>query len=555
MKKYLVFLYVSTLIFCNCFELYAQKQVRVKGFIVDKKGKALQNVDIRDFNGNHITFTDFKGYFQFLYANELVFNVPFQVKQDDKPPYNFKYAGKELTLQITDSALVDITDKKPPVTVKQDTTKKPTADTNRVITSPNTNPTTTVAKNTEKNASEVKIKKLSAELDKINNELEETTKQLTELKQLNGQKIDSLQQYVKYLEKMLESNNVEYRKVTSLAGKKTLLEKDLEIRIQKIKTNLAEKERDLAKAKNELAEEETRRAIWIFSLIALGLLAIGFLMYNSIKRQKKANVLLSQKNDEISQQRDVIEIERQKSEGLLLNILPKQVAEEYKSKGRVDIRNYDRVSVMFTDFKGFTKISEKMSPEAVVEELNYCFSTFDEITDKYQIQKIKTIGDAYMCAGGIPEPNTTNPVDVVLAGLEIQYFMQQRREEKRKTGEDYWQCRLGVNTGDALSAVIGKSKFTYDIWSDTVNTASRMENSGEVGKVNVGQKTYDLIKDFFECEHRGKVVAKGKGELDMYFVHRLKPELSADETGVHPNTDYEKLRTERFLNEPSVSKS
>ncbi len=554
MKKYLVFLYVSILIFCSCFESYAQKQVRVKGFIVDKEGKAIQNVDIRDFNGNHITFTDFKGYFQFLYANELVYNVPFQVKQDDKPPYKFKYAGKELTLQIVDSTLIDITDKKPTVAVKQDTSKNPTTDTNRVVTSPNTNPTT-VTKNTEKSDSEVKIKKLSAELDKINSELEETTKQLTEHKKLNGQKIDSLQQYVKYLEKMLESNNVEYRKVTSLAGKKTLLEKDLEIRIQKIKTNLAEKERDLAKAKNELAEEETRRAIWIFSLIALGLLAIGFLMYNSIKRQKKANVLLSQKNDEISQQRDVIEIERQKSEGLLLNILPKQVAEEYKSKGRVDIRNYDRVSVMFTDFKGFTKISEKMSPEAVVEELNYCFSTFDEITDKYQIQKIKTIGDAYMCAGGIPEPNTTNPVDVVLAGLEIQYFMQQRREEKRKTGEDYWQCRLGVNTGDALSAVIGKSKFTYDIWSDTVNTASRMENSGEVGKVNVGQKTYDLIKDFFECEHRGKVAAKGKGELDMYFVHRLKPELSADETGVHPNANYEKLRTERFLNESSVSKS
>lgn len=548
MKKYLVFFYISILILCSCFELYAQKQVTVKGFIVDKEGKALQNVDIRDFNGNHITYTDFKGHFQFLYANELVFAVPFQVKQDDKPPYKFKYSGKELTLQITENGLVDITGKKAPVVAKQDSTKKSTKDTNRTVTSPNTTQPV-VAKKTDKNASEVKIKKLSAELDKINNELEETTKQLTELKKLNGQKIDSLQQYVKYLEKMLENNNVEYRKVTSLAGKKTLLEKDLEIRIQKIKTNLAEKERDLAKAKNELAEEETRRAIWIFSLIALALAAIAILLYKGVKRQKKANTLLSQKNEEISHQRDVIEIERQKSEGLLLNILPKQVAEEYKAKGRVDIRNYDRVSVMFTDFKGFTKISEKMPPEAVVEELNYCFSTFDEITDKYQIQKIKTIGDAYMCAGGIPEPNTTNPVDVVLAGLEIQYFMQQRREEKRKVGEDYWQCRLGVNTGDALSAVIGKSKFTYDIWSDTVNTASRMENSGEVGKVNVGQKTYDLIKDFFECEHRGKVVAKGKGELDMYFVHRLKPELSADETGVHPNALYEKLRTERFLSE------
>ncbi|WP_299454721.1 adenylate/guanylate cyclase domain-containing protein [uncultured Microscilla sp.] len=551
MKKYLVFFYISMLISCSCFELHAQKQVTVKGFIVDKKGKALQNIDIRDFNGNHITFTDFKGYFQFLYANELVFELPFQVKQDDKPPYTFKYSGKELTLQITNKGLVDITGRKTAI-IKKDTTKA--TDTSQKKTSPV--PLPVVTKKIEKDApSVVKIKKLSAELDKINSELEATTRQLTELKKLNGQKIDSLQQYVKYLVKMLESNNVEYKKVASLAGKKTLLEKDLEIRIQKIKTNLAEKERDLARAKNDLTEEETRRATWVFSLVALALIIIAALMYQSSKRQKKANVLLSQKNDEISQQRDVIEIERQKSEGLLLNILPRQVAEEYKTKGRVDIRNYERVSVMFTDFKGFTKISEKMPPEEVVEELNYCFSTFDEITDKYQIQKIKTIGDAYMCAGGIPDPNTTNPVDVVLAGLEIQFFMKQRREEKQKAGEDYWQCRLGVNTGDALSAVIGKSKFTYDIWSDTVNTASRMENSGEVGKVNVGQNTYELIKEFFECEHRGKVAAKGKGELDMYFVYRLKPELSADETGVVPNANYDKLREEKFLSITAVTKS
>lgn len=547
MKKYLVFFYISIFILLCGTLLYAQGETTVKGYIVDKKGKGIQGIDIRDATGNHITFTDFKGHFQFFYAKEVAFVMPFQVKQDNQPPYTFKFTGKELKLQLTENGLEDITGKQT-TPVKKDTVRK---DTGRKITKPLVKNPVTPAKET----SEAKIKKFSEELDKINNELEQTTRQLTELKKLNKQKIDSLQEYVKYLEEVLKHNNLKYEKNASMAGQKTLLEKDLEIRIQKIKTNLAEKERDLAKAKNELAEEETRRATWIFSIVALALIAVAAVMYNSSKRQKKANLLLSQKNDEISKQRDVIEIERQKSEGLLLNILPRQVADEYKAKGRVDIRNYERVSVMFTDFKGFTKISEKMPPEEVVEELNFCFSTFDEITDKYQIQKIKTIGDAYMCAGGIPEPNTTNPVDVVLAGLEIQYFMKQRREEKRKMGEDYWQCRLGVNTGDALSAVIGKSKFTYDIWSDTVNTASRMENSGEVGKVNVGIKTYELIKDFFECEYRGKVEAKGKGAIDMYFVYRLKPELSADETGVIPNDNYEKLRDDRFLNAPSVTKS
>lgn len=552
MKNYLGFLYICVLMcLCTSWRAYAQgdENVEVRGYMLDKQGKGIQRVKIEDVSGREITETDFRGYFHFLYSKKAVKFISFQVKHKDIPSYKFQYSGKVLKLQLTDKGWKNVTNAKKvttlmkPMTQKKGSTKKKSTNsiTNNIVNS-----------NAPAN---VKIKKLSAELDKINNELEQTTRQLDELKQLNGQKIDSLQQYVKYLEKMLESNNVEYKKVASLAGKKTLLEKDLEIRIQKIRTNLAEKERDLAKAKQDLAQEATRKATWIFSLVALALIAIATVMYRSNKRQKKANILLSQKNDEISKQKDVIEIERQKSEGLLLNILPKEVAEEYKAKGKVDTRNYDQVSIMFTDFKGFTKISEKMSPEKVVEELNLCFSTFDEITDKYQIQKIKTIGDAYMCAGGIPEPNTTNPVDVVLAGLEIQYFMKQRRDEKLSNGEDYWQCRLGVNTGDALSAVIGKSKFTYDIWSDTVNTASRMENSGEVGKVNVGQKTYELVKDFFECEYRGKVAAKGKGEIDMYFVHRLRPELSADETGVLPNTTYDKLRTEKFLQESSVTES
>ena len=536
-----------------------EEKVEVEGYVVDKDNKAILGVVVQDMSGREITKTDFRGYFHFPYPKEATKFISFQVNQPGFPPFKFQYSGKALKLKLTDKGWEDITNVKKAVTnppVKVDTVTKVSADTTKkILTQPITKPSKETAK-TE--AKEVKIRKLSDEIEKLNNDLEEKTKQLTDLKSLNVKKIDSLQNYVRYLEKILENNKVEYERVASLSGKKTVLEKDLEIKILKIRNNLAEKEKALANAEKKLAQEtalrekeKSRRNILIFSVIAVALMIIAGVMYRSSQRQKKANVMLSQKNDEIIKQRDIITVEKQKSEGLLLNILPKQVAEEYKAKGKVDTRNYERVSIMFTDFKGFTKISEKMSPEQVVEELNLCFSTFDEITDKYQIQKIKTIGDAYMCAGGIPDPNTTNPVDVVLAGLEIQYFMKVRREEKLKQGEDYWQCRLGVNTGDALSAVIGKSKFTYDIWSDTVNTANRMENSGEVGKVNVGQNTYELIKDFFECEYRGKIAAKGKGEIDMYFVHRLKPEFSADDTGVIPNETYDKLREDKFLGESS----
>ncbi|OJJ18493.1 hypothetical protein BKI52_23045 [marine bacterium AO1-C] len=559
MKNYLGYLFCIIILCGAAFSSNAQngENVEITGYVIDKNGKGIKGVIVKDNGGRQIAETNADGFFHFPFSKQGAKYISFQVIQAGFPPYDFQYSGKAVRLRLTDKGWENITNTKKVATnplVKIDTTEKVDVDTSKkILTKP------IVTKETPKTeAKEVKIKKLSAEIEKLNNDLEERTKQLTDLKSLNVKKIDSLQSYVRYLEKILENNKVEYERVASLSGKKTVLEKDLEIKILKIRNNLAEKEKALANAEKKLAQEtalrekeKSRRNILIFSIIAVALMIVAGVMYRSSQRQKKANVMLSQKNDEISKQRDVITIEKQKSEGLLLNILPKQVAEEYKAKGKVDTRNYERVSIMFTDFKGFTKISEKMSPEQVVEELNLCFSTFDEITDKYQIQKIKTIGDAYMCAGGIPDPNTTNPVDVVLAGLEIQHFMKVRREEKLQQGEDYWQCRLGVNTGDALSAVIGKSKFTYDIWSDTVNTANRMENSGEVGKVNVGQNTYELIKDFFECEYRGKIAAKGKGEIDMYFVHRLKPEFSADDTGVIPNETYDKRREEKFLKESS----
>ncbi len=236
--------------------------------------------------------------------------------------------------------------------------------------------------------------------------------------------------------------------------------------------------------------------------------------------------------------REETEVERQKSEKLLLNILPKDVAMELKEKGFAEPSLFESVSVLFTDFKGFTSIAENMSPNELVKELDACFIQFDKITEHFNLEKLKTIGDSYMCAGGIPIKNKTHAIDSILAALEIQNFMNTIRSEKEKNGLPYWEIRLGIHTGPLVAGVIGERKFAYDVWGDTVNTASRMESSGAAGKINISGATYELVKDFFECEYRGKINAKNKGEIDMYFVHGLKPEFSKAGTSLTPNGNF-----------------
>ncbi|NNE32579.1 MAG: tetratricopeptide repeat protein [Winogradskyella sp.] len=224
----------------------------------------------------------------------------------------------------------------------------------------------------------------------------------------------------------------------------------------------------------------------------------------------------------IKRSKSVIEKEKERSENLLLNILPAEIAEELKEKGSANARHFNSVTMLFTDFKGFTKVAEKLSAQELIAEINQCFQAFDHICTTYNIEKIKTIGDAYMAAGGLPVPVKGAVKNTVLAALEMQDFINQRIKEKKLKNELFFEMRLGIHTGPVVAGIVGVKKFQYDVWGDTVNTAARMESSGEVGKVNISESTYNLLKQDpdFEFESRGKIEAKGKGEINMYFLKR-----------------------------------
>ncbi|MBK8228038.1 MAG: adenylate/guanylate cyclase domain-containing protein [Flavobacteriales bacterium] len=219
-------------------------------------------------------------------------------------------------------------------------------------------------------------------------------------------------------------------------------------------------------------------------------------------------------------QRNKINAARKRSDELLLNILPEEVADELKATGAAEAKHFDTATILFTDFKGFTQLSEQVTPAELVAELNTCFKAFDGIMAKYRIEKIKTIGDAYMAAGGLPDPQHGPPADVIRAALEMQDFMKRHKAEREAAGKPFFEMRVGIHTGPVVAGIVGVKKFQYDIWGDTVNTASRMESSGEVGQVNISEATYALVKDapWLAFAPRGKVQAKGKGEMNMYFV-------------------------------------
>ncbi len=231
------------------------------------------------------------------------------------------------------------------------------------------------------------------------------------------------------------------------------------------------------------------------------------------------NVELKNSNEEILLRNKIIEEEKKRSDDLLLNILPSEVAEELKDKGSSAARYFEHVTVMFTDFVNFTRVSEQMSPQQLIDELDACFKAFDEIIGKYNIEKIKTIGDAYLAVTGLPKADDQHALHIVKAALDISAYIDSR---KLQMGEKTFDVRVGIHSGSVVAGIVGVKKFAYDIWGDTVNVAARMEQNSESGRVNISGATYELVKQHFECEYRGKISAKNKGDMDMYFVNGLK---------------------------------
>jgi adenylate cyclase len=360
---------------------------------------------------------------------------------------------------------------------------------------------------------QLKNKASNTKIDTYDAQLRAAKEQLEETKAMNEAQRKELQYKIALIEK--EKNKIS--KVLSATGDS--LEN-------------ATFEAQAASARALAEEEKTKRTqtqlYFSYGGIAL-LLAFSGILFSLFRSRNIANKRLAEQNIKIKKQAEELEqrgkelhIEKEKSEKLLLNILPVKVAEELKENNYAAPRSYDMVTVLFTDFKGFTSIAEKMSPEEIIRELNTIFSEFDRICKEYNLEKIKTIGDAYMCAGGIPEPNATNAIDAINAALEMQQYMKILAEKRQARGENYFELRLGINTGPIVAGVVGETKFAYDIWGDTVNLASRMESAGEVGMVNISDNTYELVKERFDCTYRGRISVKNKGEVNMYFVNYKK---------------------------------
>lgn len=271
----------------------------------------------------------------------------------------------------------------------------------------------------------------------------------------------------------------------------------------------------LAIANTDLAlrEATSSRRFYLAALAAL-LLLTGGSLYGVYKARHYAHSL------EIKN--TIIKKEQERSENLLLNILPALIAEELKTKGRTTARLFDDVAVLFADFVGFSKIAEQLTPAQLVDDLDVCFKAFDDIISHYGLEKIKTIGDAYMCAGGLPDGGGSQMQDMTEAALEMQQWLKNWNEERIALKLPQYEARIGIHCGPLVAGVVGSRKFAFDIWGDTVNVAARIEQAGERGRVNVSGDAYKVIQNLYECSYRGKIAVKNKGEIDMYFIDKKK---------------------------------
>lgn len=271
-----------------------------------------------------------------------------------------------------------------------------------------------------------------------------------------------------------------------------------------------------------------------------------------IEEQKKK---IEEQKEKIEKQKKRVEKQKEQSDSILENVLPHEAVLDLKSKGKADARSFDKVSVMFTDFVGFTTISDNMEAQELVAVLDSYFRAFDEIIGEHELEKIKTIGDAYMCAGGVPIRNKTNPIDTVLAAIKIREFVIEKQKAAREKGEIEWSARIGINSGPVSAGIIGTKRFAYDVWGKTVNHAQRMERLCKPSRIAITGDTFEHIEPYFECSFAGIVESKSKGKIDMYYVDAIKSELSVDGKGLIANQDFKKLVSLHFFSSINYMKA
>jgi len=291
------------------------------------------------------------------------------------------------------------------------------------------------------------------------------------------------------------------------------------------------------------------RTWWAYVLYGLGLVGamsavIKWRLRALAEANRKLELIIAERTEEIREQRDTIKEDEEKTRALLLNILPASVAEELSSTGSVAPLGYDDITVCFTDFVGFTLSSEGLPPAELVAALHKYFTAFDEIIDRYGLEKLKTIGDSYMFVSGLPNRSSSHAVDAVMAAMEIADFVASVANSRPS-----WKIRIGIHSGPVVAGVVGVRKFAFDIWGETVNFASRFESSGSPNRVNISALTYELVHEFIDCEPRGPIVIKEGRKLEMYFARGIQPELLDGDTNGIPAA-FSKLYNQRFGRSP-----
>lgn len=366
---------------------------------------------------------------------------------------------------------------------------------------------------------EKKAKEAADARKKAIKELKETRKNLEKIHQQN-QLLDQRNDSLRLIRSMLNNSLYEREREletmyqSRLETERELIESkrimdSLEMRSIVDSLEIIQQKLILDQQSVEIRDQALLRNLFIALAVIFGLIA--FSLYYRWRTTQKFNNLLKEKNN-------IIITEQKKSDALLLNILPHSIAEELKKNGTAEAKRHQSVTVLFSDFVNFSQITTKKDPKTLVADLDYCFKAFDAIIVKNKLEKIKTIGDAYMCAGGLPESNETHAHQIMQAAIEMQAFLKNWADENKHKNIPIFKARIGIHTGPLIAGVVGDKKFAYDIWGDTVNIASRMETAAEAGRINVSKTTYELLKDDFEFTARGSIEAKNIGPLNMYFL-------------------------------------